>query len=112
MRQAVAEFAAFVDRAGGFRRDVAGNAAGEGELLEQALHPHFVAGNGRIDVAVAAFEIGVGDQGGTAMAGAGDEENAEVALFDHPVQVGVDEVQSGRRPPVPQQARFDTNPRS
>ena len=38
VQQRIAEFAAFVDGAGRFGRDVAGNAAGKGELLEQPLH--------------------------------------------------------------------------
>ncbi|CAM5598775.1 hypothetical protein SCYAM73S_07694 [Streptomyces cyaneofuscatus] len=37
--EGVAEFAALVDGAGGLRGDVAGHAAGEGELLEQPSHP-------------------------------------------------------------------------
>ena len=41
------------------------------------------------------------------MAGAGDEQGIEVALDDDPVQVDVDEVESGRRSPVPEQARLD-----
>ena len=45
MGQGVAEFAAFVDRAGSFGRDVAGDAAGERELREQPLHPRFVLGD-------------------------------------------------------------------
>ena len=39
VRQRVAELAAFVDRARRFRRDVAGNAAGKRELLEQPPQP-------------------------------------------------------------------------
>ena len=107
VRQRVAEFAAFVDRAGRLRRDVARNAAGKRELLEQPLHPRFVAGDVGIDLAVGPFEIGVGDQRRAAVAGPGDEEHLEVERFDEPVEVGVDEVEAGRRAPVAEQPRLD-----
>ena len=42
VRQRIAQLAAFVNRAGRLRRDVARDAAGEGELLEQPLHPVLV----------------------------------------------------------------------
>ena len=38
MRQAVAEFATFMDRARSFGRDVAADVPGEGELLEELPH--------------------------------------------------------------------------
>ena len=40
MGDAVAEFAAFVDRARGLRRAVASDAAGEGEFLEELASCH------------------------------------------------------------------------
>jgi hypothetical protein len=39
MGQRIAQFAAFMDRARRFRRDVAGNAVRPGELAEQPLQP-------------------------------------------------------------------------
>ena len=41
------------------------------------------------------------------MARARDVERVEVARPDRPVQVRVDEVEPGRRPEVPEQARLD-----
>ena len=41
------------------------------------------------------------------MARAGDVERVQVALADDPVQVGVEQVQPGRRAPVPEQSRLD-----
>jgi hypothetical protein len=38
---------------------------------------------------------------------AGDEDRVEVARTDRAVHVRVDEVQPGRRPPVPEQPRLD-----
>src|ERR1700741_3666276 len=48
----VAEFPTFVNRPGSFRRDVAGDSAGKGKLLEQPLHALFVLWNMRINFAV------------------------------------------------------------
>src|SRR5262249_48353153 len=41
-----------------------------------------------------------------AVAGPADEDGVEVALADRAVEVGVEEVQAGCRPPVPEQARL------
>ena len=51
---------------------VAGNAAGEGELLEQLLHALLVLADVGIDLAVGAVQIGVGNQEVAAVAGAGE----------------------------------------
>ena len=106
MRKCIAEFAAFVDGTRGFRRDVTGNAAGKGKLGEQFFHPRFVPGNVRIHLAVSALQIGVGHQTRSAMSGAGDINNAQVILFDNPVEVDIDKVQTRRGTPVPEQARL------
>jgi len=55
----IAQLAAFVNRPGGRWRDVAGNPAGERELLEQLLEPGFVPRDVRIDLAPGAFEVDV-----------------------------------------------------
>ena len=55
VRQGVAQLAAFVDRAGRLRRDVAGNAAGERELREEPLHACLVLADVGIDLAVGAL---------------------------------------------------------
>ena len=107
VRERVAQLAALVDRAGRLRRDVAGNAAGERELGEQPLHPLLVLGDVRVDLAVGALEVGVGDQAGPAVPRAGDVDHVQVVLLDHPVQVDVDEVQAGRGAPVAEQPRLD-----
>ena len=58
--QTVPQLAAFVDRAGRLGRDVARDAAGEGELLEQSSHPIFVLRDFRVQLAVSALEISIG----------------------------------------------------
>ena len=68
VRQRVAELATFVDRAGRFRRGVARDAAGEGELLEKPPQPVDVFRHVRVVLAVSAFEIGVRHHRRAAMA--------------------------------------------
>ena len=107
MRQGVAQFAALMDGAGRLRRDVAADAARIGELLEQALHAGGVLRHAGVELAVGAFEPGIGDQRRAAVARAGDEDHVQVVRLDHAVQVQVDEVQPGRRAPVAEQPRLD-----
>ena len=108
--QGVAEFAALVDAAWRFRGDMAGNASGEAELLEQPLHPFGVLADIRVDLAVGAFEVGVGNQGRAAVAWADDVDHVQVITLDDPVQMDVEHVQAGRRAPVPEQPRLDVLP--
>ena len=68
----VTELAAFVDGTGRFGRNVAGNAAGEGELLAKFLHPFIVLTDVGIHFAVRSFQVGVGDEEVAAVAGAGE----------------------------------------
>ena len=96
-----------MDGAGCLRCDVRRDAAREGELLEQLLQAHLVAGDLRVDVGVDTIKVVAGHQSGTAMAGAGDVERLLVALRDHAVQVGVEEVESGCGAPVAEQSRLD-----
>src|SRR5207253_9064464 len=58
----VAKFAAFVDGTGRLWRDVAGDAAGEAELLEELLHASSVLADVRVEFAVGSFKIGMRNQ--------------------------------------------------
>ena len=107
VRDGVSQLTPLVNRAGSLRGHVARNAAGKRELGEEALHALLVLGDARIDLAVRRLEVGVRDQPGPPMPGPGDVDHVEVVLLDHPVQVGVDEVQSGRGPPVAEEPRLD-----
>jgi hypothetical protein len=86
---------------------VARNSAGERELREETLHAFLVRGDIRIDLAVGSFQIGVRDEARPTVPRPGDVECVEVVLLDHPVQVGIDEVQAGRGAPVPEEPRLD-----
>src|SRR6516162_7388697 len=79
----------------------------EGELGEQAFHALFVGRNVRIYFAVRPLEVGVRDQTGTAVPGAGNVDHVEIVLFDHAVEVNVDEIQTRCGPPVPEQPRLN-----
>ena len=60
-----------------------------------------------IELAVGAFEPGVGDHPRTAVARPADVDHVQVVFFDQPVAMGVNEVQAGRGAPVPQQPGLD-----
>jgi hypothetical protein len=71
----VPQFSAFVNRSRCCRRNVAGNASGKRELLEQLFQPGFVLGDVRIDIAPAAFEVNVAHNRRAAVTGARDVEH-------------------------------------
>ena len=96
-----------MDRAGGFRRDVAGDAVGPGKLPEQPLHAVAVTLDVGIALGVGAFEVALRDRAGAAVPRPHDVDHVQVVLDDQPVQVDVDEVQTGGRAPVPQKAGLD-----
>ena len=104
MHQRVTELSPFVDGARGFRRDVAGDASGEGELFEEPLQAVGVLGNVGIDLAVCSFEVCIRDESGAAVAGAGDVYHVEAIAFDDAVEMSVDEIESGRGSPMAQEA--------
>ena len=86
---------------------MAGNAAGKGELLEQALHASFAGANIWIYLAVGSFEIGVGNYGWPAMTRTSDIHHVQVMFFYDPVQMDINKVQPRRRPPVAKKPGFD-----
>src|SRR3954471_8714377 len=96
-----------MDRSGGLRSDMAGNATGEGELTEELADSVLVGGDPRVHLAVGAVQVGAGNGGRTAVSRPGQEDGVDILLADDAVQVGVDEVQPGRRSPVAQQSRLD-----
>ena len=111
MAERIAQLAAFVDRPRRRRRDMAGNAAGKRELLEQLLQPGLVLRDVRIDLAPGAFQIDVAHQRRAAVTGAGDVDHVQVVLLDDPVQMHVDEILARRRAPVPDHQRLDMRQR-
>src|SRR5450759_2346182 len=107
VREGVAELAALVDRSWRLRGDVARDPAREGELPEQTPHPFEVRRDVGVDLRVGPLQVGIRDQAWSTVTGAGDVDGREGPLDDRAVQVGVDEVQAGRRPEVAEQPWLD-----
>src|SRR5579885_2996979 len=112
MRKAVAQLAAFMNRAGSLRRAVAANATGEGELAKKLPHARLVLAYFRINFRIRSFQIGIGQCGRRAMPGAGDVNHVQVQLLDQPVQMDPEKGLSGVRSPVPEQPLLDVSGRS
>jgi hypothetical protein len=86
---------------------MARDAARKAELLEQPAHPVLVLRDVRVNLAVGAFEPSVGDHSGTAMAGAADINHLEAARLDDAIEMHIDEIEAGCRPPMTEQPRLD-----
>ena len=107
VRERVAKLAAFVDRAGRLRRDMAGDAAGKGKLLEQTLQAMFVLRDIRIDLAVGAFQICIRHDPRPPVPRTGDVKDIQIVIFDDAIEMNIDEIQPGCCPPMSEQARLD-----
>ena len=107
VREDVAEFATFVNRAGCLDAGVARDSARRRELTEEAAQARRVLRHIRVDLGVGPFQVDVRDDRGAAMTRAGQVDHVGVGVLDQAVQVHVDEAESGRGPPVAQQPRLD-----
>ena len=107
MGEAVAELTAFVDRSRGLGGDVARDPAWKGELPEQTTHAGLVPRDMGVQLAVGPLQPGVGHHGRPPVTGTADVEHVCAPSVDHPVQVGIDEVQPGARAPVAEEPRLD-----
>src|SRR5277367_2489009 len=96
-----------MDRAGSLRSDVAGYSVRPGKLAEETLDAVLALLDGWIDFGVGAFKIGICNNARTAMAGPDDVDHVDVVRVDDAIQVHINEVQTGRRSPVAEQARLD-----
>ena len=73
---------------------MAGDTAGKGELAEKLSHPVGILRNAGVDLAVGAFQVGVGHQARATVARPGDVDDVDVAGADDAVQVRIDEVEA------------------
>ena len=90
VRQHVAEFAAFMNRARRFGSAVTADAARKGKLLEelpQSAHIFALVG---VDLRVGALQIDRAEHAGSTMPRPGNKDHVEVVLLDQPVQMSVD----------------------
>jgi len=107
MREDVAELAPFVNRAWGGRAHMARHAAWGRELAKELAHPGETERHARVDLRVRPFEVDVREHRRPAMAWPCEEDDVRAVPANDAVQVRVDEVQPGRRPPVAEQTRLD-----
>src|SRR5262249_15188109 len=77
------------------------------ELLEQPPHALNIEADIRIHLRVAAFEVGVGDQGRSPVAGTDDCEYVAIPSNNDPIQMRVNEIDARCGAPVSQQSRVD-----
>ena len=107
VHERVAELSALVDRAGRLRCSVARDPAGIGELSEELAQPFLPRPDVWVQLAVRPLQVGVRDVCRPAVTRTGDEDGAQVAGPDGPVQMRVDEVQAGDGAEVAEQTRLD-----
>ncbi|SLD00132.1 Uncharacterised protein [Mycobacteroides abscessus subsp. massiliense] len=107
MRQAVSQLASLVYRPGYFWGYVAGHSSRKRELAKQHSHAIDILQDVGADVTVAALQPGVREHRGPSVPRTNDEQCIDVVRDDGSVHMGIDEVQTRRGAPVPQQPRFD-----
>src|ERR1700745_2713591 len=86
---------------------MARDAAWKAELAKQPAHALGILRNARVELAVGAFEPGVGDHPRPAMPGTTNIDDVEVARLDHAVQMHIDEIQAWRRAEMAEQPRLE-----
>ena len=106
VRDAVAEFAAFVDAARRFGGGMAADAPRKRELLEEALQSRCVFALFRIDLGICPLEIRLGQHCRRPVPGATDIDRVEIVFVDQPVEVDVGKGLAGIRTPMAQQPRL------
>ena len=85
---------------------MARDAARERELFEEPSEAFRVLRDPRIDLAVRSLEIRIRNEARAAVPRAGDVDHTQIARLDDAIEVDVDEVQAGRRSPVPEETRL------
>ena len=85
VRERIAQLAALVDGARRLGRDMARDAAGEGEALEELLHTLLIARDVGVDLRIAAVQPVLRDHGVAAVTGAGKVDHIEVIALNDAV---------------------------
>src|SRR5215510_8165685 len=86
---------------------MAGDSPWKGELLEQPSHALFILLNVGIKLCVGPLQKCIRHHTGPAVAGATNIDHVQVIFVDQPVEVNIYEIESGSRPPMPQQTGLD-----
>ena len=100
MRDGITKLTALVDGTGRLRCHVAGDTAGEGELLIQSLQSFDILRNVGIYFAVSTLKVRVCHKEISAVARSGDQDHVQIILIDRTIHVRIDEVLSGNGSPV------------
>ena len=106
-RQRVAEFAALVDGSRDTRVEVTRESARPREASHEVVDALVIRREFGIEVPQAAFQVSVGEIRRRAVARTGHEQEVQVVGEDQPVQVRVDEIDSGAGAPMTQQPVLD-----
>src|SRR5579872_1291219 len=86
---------------------MARHAIGPGKLAEQAVDAVPVALDVGITLGVGTLEIGMCDQSRSSMTWPGDEDDVEIIVFDHSVQMHIQKVEPGCGSPMSEKPRLD-----
>src|ERR1700736_2772042 len=96
-----------MDGARRLRSNVRRNATREGELAKQPPQTFGVLGDVGVGLRIGTVQVRIGDKTRTAMTWAGNVDRRLRALANHSVEMRIDEVQTWRGAPVPEQAGLD-----
>lgn len=96
VHQGTTQLAALVDRARRLRRHMTRDPASNREVDEVRSHAILVLGNRGVNLALGPLKLGIGHQARAAVPGPGHILRVEVLLPDHPIHVGVEEVETRR----------------
>src|ERR1700722_16161894 len=107
VRDRVAQFASFMNRARGLRSCVAWDASRKRKLLEQSVQTFLGLRNMRVKLAIGTLQKCIGHHPRSSVPRPSDENYIQVELFYEPIEMNINKIQAGRRPPVSEQARFD-----
>ena len=111
MSDGVTKLTTLVDGTRSFRCYVAGDTAGEGELLIQSLQAFDILRNVGIYLAVSTLKVRVCNKEVSAVARAGDQDHVQVILVDGTIHVRINEVLSRNGSPVTNDLLLDHVPR-
>src|SRR5215813_8308092 len=103
MRHGIAQFSAFMDRSRRLRGGMTGYPSWKRELLEQLFHSLFILTDVGIKLRVGSLQVGIRHHTWPAVSRAADIDYVQVILLYQPVEMHIYKVESGSRPPMPQQ---------
>src|SRR5262245_42954857 len=92
MDQRIAQFSAFVNRAGSLGGGMTGYPARKCEVFEEASQAFFTLFNVRKEFCIGALQIGIGDHARPAVSGSTNINHIQVIFFNRSIAMNIDEV--------------------